>query len=104
VIWHGLDGDQPWARSVEWGRGGGRLLQASGRGPAGTTPIDAHLTGTALTWNVPSGAIPAGPILLEAYSERGQRYLNHTCTVVADLGDEAGAAGAAGTVAEGEQR
>lgn len=88
VIWHGLDGDQPWARSVEWGRGGGRLLQTSAGGTLSTTPLDVKLTDRALTWNVPPGAMPGGPTLLEAYSQRGQHYLNHTCTVVADLGEE----------------
>jgi len=89
AIWHGLNGNQPWARSVEWGRGGGRLLQASGSRPLRTAPLDVKLTDRALTWSVPPGAVPGGPIMLEAYSLRNGRYLNHTCTVLADLGGEA---------------
>ena len=85
VIWHSVGKDRPSACTVVWDRAGARLLQASADGAFTTAPVEVKLVDHSLTWRLPPDAMTGTQGLFEAYSQRGTRYLNHTCTLVADL-------------------
>ena len=82
ILWHSLGPQTARASSVVWTRGLAYLLECDERGDVGRQRIESQVAANSLSVHVSAQSLTGPGILLEAYSQRGRRYIDHTMTVL----------------------
>lgn len=87
ILWHSLGPETARANSVVWARGLAYLLECDERGDVRRQRVEGQVAADSLSVRVSAQSLAGPGILLEAYSQRGAHYVDHTMTVFAALAE-----------------